>query len=181
MSIADLKDYMRQLGQNARRASRQLAGASTAEKNQVELHLDQPYAGNDNQKQKVDLYLPKKRNTDKPLPVVALIHGIVALIRTRAVHGRSGVLVSLLLSFAVLTGLAIYHLGKDTIDRRIAQQRKAFARYERGPGIAAVRAGDRFRWCVLQMLHPSYAIRPPIASSASRRDGTGKSSGRRPG
>jgi glutamate-5-semialdehyde dehydrogenase len=35
MSIADLKDYMRQLGQNARRASRQLAGASTAEKNQA--------------------------------------------------------------------------------------------------------------------------------------------------
>lgn len=46
-----------------------------AEKNQVELQLDQPYAGNDNPKQKVDLYLPKKRNTDKPLPVVALIHG----------------------------------------------------------------------------------------------------------
>jgi len=48
---------------------------ATAEKNQVELHLDQPYAGNDNPKQKVDLYLPKKRDTDKPLPVVALIHG----------------------------------------------------------------------------------------------------------
>ncbi|MFC5454419.1 alpha/beta hydrolase fold domain-containing protein [Prosthecobacter fluviatilis] len=48
---------------------------NTAEKNQVELHLDQPYAANDNPKQKVDLYLPKKRNTDKPLPVVALIHG----------------------------------------------------------------------------------------------------------
>lgn len=48
---------------------------NTADKNQVELRLDQPYAGNDNSKQKVDLYLPKKRNTDKPLPVVALIHG----------------------------------------------------------------------------------------------------------
>lgn len=48
---------------------------SIAEKNQVELRLDQPYAGNDNAKQKADLYLPKKRNTDKPLPVVALIHG----------------------------------------------------------------------------------------------------------
>jgi len=48
---------------------------SSAEKSQVELHLDQPYAGNENPKQKVDLYLPKKRNTDKPLPVVALIHG----------------------------------------------------------------------------------------------------------
>ena len=48
---------------------------SSAEKNQVELRLDQPYAGNENAKQRVDLYLPKKRNTDKPLPVVALIHG----------------------------------------------------------------------------------------------------------
>ncbi len=46
-----------------------------ADKNQVELRLDQSYAGNDNAKQKVDLYLPKKRNNDKPLPVVALIHG----------------------------------------------------------------------------------------------------------
>lgn len=48
---------------------------ATAEKSQVELRLDLPYAGNDNAKQKVDLYLPKKRNSDKPLPVVALIHG----------------------------------------------------------------------------------------------------------
>ncbi|MDI1315306.1 alpha/beta hydrolase [Prosthecobacter sp.] len=48
---------------------------TSAEKSQVELRLDQPYAGTDNPKQKVDLYLPRKRNTDKPLPVVALIHG----------------------------------------------------------------------------------------------------------
>ena len=48
---------------------------NAAEKSQVELRLDQPYAGNENPKQKVDLYLPKKRNTDKPIPVVALIHG----------------------------------------------------------------------------------------------------------
>lgn len=46
-----------------------------AETNQVELHLDQPYAENDNLKQRVDLYLPRKRNSEKPLPVVALIHG----------------------------------------------------------------------------------------------------------
>lgn len=43
--------------------------------NQIELRLDQPYAGNTNPKQMVDVYLPNKRNTDKPLPVVALIHG----------------------------------------------------------------------------------------------------------
>lgn len=46
-----------------------------AEQNKIELHLDQPYAGNDNPKQRVDLYLPKERKSDKPLPVVALIHG----------------------------------------------------------------------------------------------------------
>lgn len=46
-----------------------------AEKNQVELRLDLSYADNANAKQKVDLYLPKKRSTDKPLPVFALIHG----------------------------------------------------------------------------------------------------------
>lgn len=47
----------------------------TAGKNGVEVRLDQPYAGNENPKQMVDVYLPKKRNGDKPLPVVALIHG----------------------------------------------------------------------------------------------------------
>ena len=60
----------------AQNLSTQKQNAQTAaEKNQVELHLDEPYADNENPKQKVDLYLPKKRNTDKPLPVVALIHG----------------------------------------------------------------------------------------------------------
>lgn len=46
-----------------------------AEKNAVELRLDQPYAGTDNPKQAVDVYLPKQRKTDRPLPVIALIHG----------------------------------------------------------------------------------------------------------
>ena len=60
----------------AQNLSTQKQNAQTAaEKNQVEHRFDQPYAGNDNPKQKVDLYIPKKRNTDKPLPVVALIHG----------------------------------------------------------------------------------------------------------
>ncbi len=48
---------------------------ATAEKNHVELRLDQSYADSANPKQMVDLYLPKKRNSDKPLPVVAFIHG----------------------------------------------------------------------------------------------------------
>ncbi|MBX7210866.1 MAG: alpha/beta hydrolase [Verrucomicrobiaceae bacterium] len=46
-----------------------------AEKNGVVVRLDQPYAASTNPKQMVDVYLPEKRNTDKPLPVVAFIHG----------------------------------------------------------------------------------------------------------
>lgn len=45
------------------------------EKAGVELRLDLPYADNTNPRQMVDLYLPKKRNNDKPLPVIAFIHG----------------------------------------------------------------------------------------------------------
>lgn len=41
----------------------------------VEARLDQPYADNDNPRQKLDLYLPKKRTNDKPLPVIVFIHG----------------------------------------------------------------------------------------------------------
>lgn len=46
-----------------------------ADKSAVELRFDQPYAGNENPKQMVDVYLPKKRGSEKPLPVIALIHG----------------------------------------------------------------------------------------------------------
>lgn len=41
----------------------------------VEAVLDLPYAGTDNPRQKLDLYLPKVRKDDKPLPVVVFIHG----------------------------------------------------------------------------------------------------------
>lgn len=47
----------------------------SAEKSGLEVRLDQPYAGNENPKQAVDVYLPKLRTSDKPLPVIALIHG----------------------------------------------------------------------------------------------------------
>lgn len=40
----------------------------------VEVRLDVPYAGNDNVKQQLDLYLPKER-AEKPLPVIVFIHG----------------------------------------------------------------------------------------------------------
>ena len=51
------------------------AAIDAARKNQVEAQLDRAYAGNDNAKQMLDVYLPMKRNGDKPLPVVAFIHG----------------------------------------------------------------------------------------------------------
>lgn len=41
----------------------------------VEIIRDVPYGDAKNNFQKVDIYLPKKRNSEKPLPVIALIHG----------------------------------------------------------------------------------------------------------
>lgn len=41
----------------------------------IDGQLDQPYAATKNPKQRLDLYLPKKRKNDGPLPVVAFIHG----------------------------------------------------------------------------------------------------------
>ena len=44
-------------------------------KETVEIRFDQPYTETKNPKQMVDVYLPKKRANDKPLPVVAFVHG----------------------------------------------------------------------------------------------------------
>lgn len=41
----------------------------------MEALRDIPYAGTDNPRQKLDLYLPKERKTEKPLPVIVFIHG----------------------------------------------------------------------------------------------------------
>ena len=41
----------------------------------VELKVNLPYAGNTNPRQALDLYLPKTRANDQPLPVVVYIHG----------------------------------------------------------------------------------------------------------
>lgn len=50
------------------------ASALSQETGAVESHRNLPYAGNDNPRQKLDLYLPKERN-GKPLPVLVCIHG----------------------------------------------------------------------------------------------------------
>ncbi len=41
----------------------------------VRVQWDVPYAGTDNPRQRLDLFLPKSPNGDKPLPVVVWIHG----------------------------------------------------------------------------------------------------------
>lgn len=54
---------------------RQQAVRELAEKSGVVVTFDHSYAGNDNPKQQVDLYLPKEKAGEGPLPVVAFIHG----------------------------------------------------------------------------------------------------------
>jgi len=44
-------------------------------KDTVEVRFDQGYASTDNPRQQIDIFLPRKRATDTPLPVVAFIHG----------------------------------------------------------------------------------------------------------
>jgi len=44
-------------------------------KDTVEVRFDQPYAGTDNPRQQLDIFLPRKRATDALLPVIVLIHG----------------------------------------------------------------------------------------------------------
>jgi len=41
----------------------------------VDIRLNQPYAGNDNPKQQLDIFLPKKPKNGKPVPVIVMIHG----------------------------------------------------------------------------------------------------------
>lgn len=41
----------------------------------IDAILDAPYAGTNNPRQRLDLYLPKVRQGEKPLPIVVFIHG----------------------------------------------------------------------------------------------------------
>ena len=55
------------------RTSRRRGGAKRGDN--VKLTSDIPYAGTTNPRQMLDLILPKKPATDKPLPVIVFIHG----------------------------------------------------------------------------------------------------------
>lgn len=59
--------------------------------NDIECKPDLPYAGTANPRQMLDLYLPKKRATDKPLPVIVFIHGGAWQAGSKA-QGRGAVL-----------------------------------------------------------------------------------------
>lgn len=67
-----LKEHQAFLGLGKTR-SRQQAPPAVIPGYQVKVNL--PYAGTDNPRQMLDLALPVKRKSDRPLPVVAFIHG----------------------------------------------------------------------------------------------------------
>lgn len=50
-------------------------GQSPVIPDSVKAELDIPYAATENPRQCLDLYLPKRPKTDKPLPIVVFIHG----------------------------------------------------------------------------------------------------------
>lgn len=55
------------------RAQRESGDARLAES--IEVHRDIAYAGSDHERQTLDLYLPKVRKSNGPLPVIAFIQG----------------------------------------------------------------------------------------------------------
>lgn len=58
--------------------ARKMQGATKASRKtpeNIDAKLDLPYAATENPRQRLDLYLPKSRKSDKPLPVIVFIHG----------------------------------------------------------------------------------------------------------
>lgn len=55
--------------------NRPTPGGNATVPDTIEAKPDIPYADNENPRQQLDLYLPKKRSSDKPLPVIVFIHG----------------------------------------------------------------------------------------------------------
>ena len=74
VDLAELKAARANVGRVNPAAGRRPAGQVQTSEN-IEVKRDISYAGNDNPRQKLDLYLPKKRATERPLPVIVFIHG----------------------------------------------------------------------------------------------------------
>jgi len=74
VDVAELKAARGNMGRQPRQAgSRPTRNVQVPES--VEVRRDVAYAGTDNVRQKLDLYLPKQRAAGKALPVVVFIHG----------------------------------------------------------------------------------------------------------
>jgi len=69
------KDGFISVAEHAAFLSRGRRTARRPQPKNINITRDIPYAGNDNPRQKLDLFLPKTPKTDKPLPVVVFIHG----------------------------------------------------------------------------------------------------------
>jgi acetyl esterase/lipase len=96
----------------------------------VEVKLDLSYAGTDHARQRLDLYLPKERKTDDPLPVVAYIHGGAWLAGDkRGAGGR----VARFAATGEYVGVSIgYRLSRDAIWPAQIHDCKAAIRWLRG-------------------------------------------------
>jgi len=57
----------------------------------VEIRREQQYAGNTNERQAMDVFLPVKRNSDKPLPIIVYIHGGGWINGSKASYGKAAV------------------------------------------------------------------------------------------
>jgi len=63
-------------GQRERTAAAQSSNPQRpAFREAIEVRADLPYAGTDNVRQSLDLFLPKERDSDEPLPLIIWIHG----------------------------------------------------------------------------------------------------------
>lgn len=68
-------DELKAAGQAMRGGARGTPGRPAVAMDNIEPKKDIPYAGTANPRQRLDLYVPKKRSSDKPLPVIVFIHG----------------------------------------------------------------------------------------------------------
>ncbi len=68
-------DELRAAGRAMRQDGRGTPARPASASESLEAIKDIPYAGTDNPRQRLDLFLPAKRSSDKPLPVIVFIHG----------------------------------------------------------------------------------------------------------
>lgn len=75
VDLGELKAARAGIGRGRPGAGGRPGGRAMQAPDTIEVKRDLAYAGTDNPRQKLDLYLPKKPASDKPLPVIVFIHG----------------------------------------------------------------------------------------------------------